>query len=149
MPFFVIRVDSPYAAVRDKLNQLDAILLATAILILAVAAGSLLIIVRYVIIKPLGHLRRVSEAITAGDLAVRANLHSGGEFEELAESFNKMLQNLVDTQQEIRGVNKNLDQKVDELAQLNMRLYEMNRVKSEFLATMTHELRTPLNSIMG
>lgn len=149
MPFFVIRVDSPYAAVRDKLNKMDAILLATAFLIIAIAAVSLLVIVRYVIIKPLGHLRRVSEAITAGDLAVRANLHSGGEFEELAESFNKMLQNLVDTQQEIRGINKNLDQKVDELAQLNMRLYEMNRVKSEFLANMTHELRTPLNSIMG
>jgi two-component system sensor histidine kinase BarA len=149
MPFFVIRIDSPNAALRDKLNKMDAILLATAFLIIAIAAVSLLVIVRYVIIKPLGHLRRVSEAITAGDLAVRANLHSGGEFEELAESFNKMLQNLVDTQQEIRGVNKNLDQKVDELAQLNMRLYEMNRVKSEFLATMTHELRTPLNSIMG
>ncbi len=149
MPFVVIRISSDYKALRDKLNKMDAILLATAFLIIAIAAVSLLVIVRYVIIKPLGHLRRVSEAITAGDLAVRANLHSGGEFEELAESFNKMLQNLVDTQQEIRGINKNLDQKVDELAQLNMRLYEMNRVKSEFLANMTHELRTPLNSIMG
>ncbi len=39
--------------------------------------------------------------------------------------------------------------KVDELAQANMRLYEMNRLKSDFLATMSHELRTPLNSIIG
>jgi len=30
-----------------------------------------------------------------------------------------------------------------------MQLYEMNRVKSDFLATMSHELRTPLNSILG
>ncbi len=30
-----------------------------------------------------------------------------------------------------------------------MRLYEMNRVKSDFLATMSHELRTPLNAIIG
>ena len=30
-----------------------------------------------------------------------------------------------------------------------MRLYEMNRLKSDFLATMSHELRTPLNSIIG
>ncbi len=30
-----------------------------------------------------------------------------------------------------------------------MRLYEMNRSKSDFLATMSHELRTPLNSIIG
>ena len=39
--------------------------------------------------------------------------------------------------------------KVDELAQANMRLYELNRLKSDFLATMSHELRTPLNSILG
>ena len=30
-----------------------------------------------------------------------------------------------------------------------MRLYEMNRLKSDFLATVSHELRTPLNSILG
>jgi signal transduction histidine kinase len=38
---------------------------------------------------------------------------------------------------------------VDQLAQVNMRLYEMNRLKGDFLATMSHELRTPLNSIIG
>ena len=52
-------------------------------------------------------------------------------------------------QDELRQVNTNLDGKVDELAQANMRLYEMNRIKSDFLATMSHELRTPLNSILG
>jgi hypothetical protein len=35
------------------------------------------------------------------------------------------------------------------MAQANMRLYEMNRLKSDFLATMSHELRTPLNAIIG
>ena len=30
-----------------------------------------------------------------------------------------------------------------------MQLYEMNRLKSDFLATVSHELRTPLNSILG
>jgi two-component system, NarL family, sensor histidine kinase BarA len=32
---------------------------------------------------------------------------------------------------------------------VNLRLYELNNLKNEFLATMSHELRTPLNSILG
>jgi signal transduction histidine kinase len=37
----------------------------------------------------------------------------------------------------------------DELAEANLRLQEMDRLKSVFLASMSHELRTPLNSIIG
>jgi signal transduction histidine kinase len=107
------------------------------------------VIVRYVIVKPLRHLRDVSDAISRGNTTLRADIHTGDEFEELAVAFNRMLRHLTDVQQEIRQINANLDGKVDELAQANMRLYEMNTLKSDFLATMSHELRTPLNSILG
>jgi signal transduction histidine kinase len=46
-------------------------------------------------------------------------------------------------------VNSSLDHKVEELAQANLSLHEMNKLKSDFLSTMSHELRTPLNSILG
>lgn len=49
----------------------------------------------------------------------------------------------------MRDVNTQLDHKVDELAQANLRLFELNNLKNDFLATITHELRTPLNSILG
>ncbi len=106
-------------------------------------------IVRYVIVKPLRHLRDVSDAVTRGNIALRAEIHTGDEFEELSTAFNRMLRTLVSIQEELRQANVNLDGKVDELAQVNMQLYDMNRVKSDFLATMSHELRTPLNSILG
>ncbi len=107
------------------------------------------VIVRYVIVKPLKHLRDVSDAISRGNIDKRADIHTGDEFEDLAVAFNRMLRHLVEAQEELRHVNADLDGKVDELAQVNMRLYEMNRLKSDFLATMSHELRTPLNSIIG
>src|SRR6185503_15983441 len=62
---------------------------------------------------------------------------------------NKMLVHLVETQDDLKDANSELDHKVDELAHLNMQLHEMNRLKGEFLANMSHELRTPLNSIIG
>jgi signal transduction histidine kinase len=60
-----------------------------------------------------------------------------------------MLRHLVDAQEELRRVNIDLDAKLDQLAQANMQLHEMNRLRSDFLANMSHELRTPLNSIIG
>jgi len=125
------------------------VLLATAIVTVMLAMIASYLIVRYVIVKPLRHLRDVSDAISRGDISQRADIHTGDEFEELAVAFNRMLRHLTTIQEELRQVNANLDGKVDELAQVNMRLYELNMLKSDFLATMSHELRTPLNSILG
>lgn len=148
-PFRVLRVTLPQERTQQLMVQTRAVLIAAAILTIFLAMVALYLIVRYVIVKPLKHLRDVSDEVSHGNTALRAEIYTNDEFEELADAFNRMLHNLIAAQGELRNVNKDLDAKVDELAQLNMRLYEMNRLKSDFLANMTHELRTPLNSIIG
>ena len=149
VPFRVVRVEMPYEATRNSRNWVRATLLASGILTVFMAMIGLYIIVRYVIVKPLKHLRDVSEDISRGDTKLRADIHTNDEFEELADAFNRMLRHLTEAQEQLQTTNVKLDIKVDELAQVNMQLYEMNRLKSDFLANMSHELRTPLNSIIG
>lgn len=145
----IVKVRIPDRTTRADLNRNRAILITTAIITVFLAMLAAYVIVRYVIVKPLKHLRDVSDSISHGDINSRAEIRTGDEFEELGVAFNRMLRHMVDAQDELREVNGSLDSKVDELAQLNMRLFEMNRLKSDFLATMSHELRTPLNSILG
>ncbi|MEM7456120.1 MAG: HAMP domain-containing sensor histidine kinase [Planctomycetota bacterium] len=141
--------DYPVISPRSAINRHRAILMAVAIVTAVLSAAALYLIVRYVIVKPLKHLRDVTDDVGQGKLDVRANLKTADEFEELARSLNRMLRHLLDTQSALQDANDDLDRKVDEQAQLNLKLYEMNQVKSEFLANMSHELRTPLNSIIG
>lgn len=148
-PFRVVRITMPYEATRSAMNRTWAVLIAVGIVTVSLSMLAFWAVVRYVVVKPLTHLRDVSEAVSTGDLAQRADLHTGDEFEDLAASFNKMLRHLLEAQGELRAANLKLDGKVDELARLNMQLHEMNRLKGEFLANMSHELRTPLNSIIG
>lgn len=145
----LVCVTIPSGPIQARISWYWNALLAVAIVTAFLAMIAFYVTIRYLIVRPLRHLRDVSDAISHGNITLRAEIRTGDEFESLGVAFNRMLRHLMNVQEELRQVNADLDAKVDELAQANMQLYEINRVKSDFLATMSHELRTPLNSILG
>jgi signal transduction histidine kinase len=126
-----------------------AYLLSAGFVVLGLAVLVFYLITHQIILSPVRALKETAEKVRAGDLAIRSEIQTGDEFEELSATFNAMLGELGRHQDQLHAINSALDVKLNELAEANSALYEAARLKGEFLANVSHELRTPLNSIIG
>ena len=92
-------------------------------------------------------------AITREELASLEQAQEEMRREELIRQRTAELQErgreLQDNQHALMNIVDDLNQKTEELEQANVKLLELDRLKSMFIASMSHELRTPLNSIIG
>ena len=71
---YALKVIIPYRETQAAINGVRAVLIAVAIITIVLAMAALYVVVRYVIVRPLKHLRDVSDAISHGNTELRAEI---------------------------------------------------------------------------
>jgi signal transduction histidine kinase len=77
-------------------------------------------------VLPVRRLRAAAQRLGGGDLTARAPELGGGEIGDLGDAFNTMAAQIKEREE---------------------RLTELDRLKSEFVSSVSHELKTPLTTI--
>ena len=145
----MLSVELPFDRELKTLRNNKLLMGASAAVTLTVALVTLYLLMRYLIIEPLHHLKETTDRVAGGDLRTRAHLRTGDELEEFAQALNRMIENVQHSHQALAELNRNLDAQLDALGRANLELHEMNQLGTEFLANMSHELRSPLHSVLG
>src|ERR1700722_1656246 len=103
--------------------------------------------------RPLALLEAGITSVRKGNLVPIQVSRTGDEIEYLGESFNRMIEALAASQEEIRLHRELLEdrihQRTEELERAMHGALNASQAKSEFLANMSHELRTPMNGLLG
>ncbi|ADH86017.1 sensor histidine kinase [Desulfurivibrio alkaliphilus] len=123
-------------------------------LVVMVLSGSLLLMIRHLVLTPMQTLAtamtRYSRSGHADDAVV---LQTGDELEALSHSFASMAGKLSDyhhnLEDKIQIATRDLEQSNRQLLEANRLLAATNLRKSDFIARASHELRTPLTSVKG
>ena len=95
------------------------------------------------ITRPLLELADVARAVEErGDFSQRPPpLERGDELGLLVTAFSRMLERLQQRDEQLRQAQAELESRLLERTELHRRAAEANRLKDEFLATLSHELR--------
>jgi signal transduction histidine kinase/CheY-like chemotaxis protein/HPt (histidine-containing phosphotransfer) domain-containing protein len=103
--------------------------------------------------RPLALLEEGITSVGKGELKPIRVSRTGDEIEFLGESFNRMIEALAASQQEVRLhqelLEERIRQRTEELERAMHGALNASQAKSEFLANMSHELRTPMNGLLG
>lgn len=118
----------------------------------AACAIPLLLFANYLnthVLRPMDELSGAMRNVVHGIQPELPLISRDDEFGLVSKEFKAMLQALHHRDSILKGMAERLQAQNKELCAINERLTEADRVKTQFLASVTHELKTPLSTITG
>lgn len=129
-----LHIDISLVEYDKKIEQmyLQFVLLAIFMLITSIFLSY---IIAKMVSKPIISLNSLSNEIAKGNLSIRANMTTNDEIGTLAKTYNKMLENLENSQNELKNSHNKLELRVQErtkeLKEVNSKLEEKSKLLKE------------------
>jgi signal transduction histidine kinase len=140
VPFFVI-INVPVSAVEDGITVISNFAIIAAVLIL-IAGIFVTYFMSMSIVRPIVNITRATKKMANLDFSAVIPVRSNDEIGELSNDINYL--------------SSQLEMKINELREANIRLTEdirekeaMDRMKKDLVSSVSHELKTPLSIILG